>query len=82
LVSAFSLLFPWESVKTSKIGQYKGYMTEQPTYEELEERIKNLEKEADLRLSIGKKDKTARKNYTRFLKFLPYPVLLPGPYPG
>ncbi|MCP4717909.1 MAG: GAF domain-containing protein, partial [Desulfobacteraceae bacterium] len=51
-------------------------MTEQPTYEELEERIKNLEKEADLRLSLGKKDKTARKNYTRFLKFLPYPVLI------
>ena len=74
---AFSLAFPWESVKTTdKIGLYKGYMTEQPTYEELKERIKKLEEEADLRLSLGEKDKTARKNYTRFLKFLPYPVLI------
>ncbi len=51
-------------------------MTVKPTYEELEVRIKSLEKEADLRLSLGEKDKTARKNYTRFLKFLPYPVLI------
>jgi PAS domain S-box-containing protein len=51
-------------------------MTAQPTYEKLKERISCLEKEADLNRSMGEKDKTARKNYNRFLKFLPYPVLI------
>ncbi len=51
-------------------------MTAKPTYKELEEQIRRLKKEADLRLSLGEKDKAARKNYTRFLKFLPYPVLI------
>ncbi len=51
-------------------------MTARPTYEELEERIRSLEKEADLRLSQGEKDKTAHKYFNRFLKFLPYPVLI------
>ncbi len=51
-------------------------MTARPTYEQLEEQIRTLEKEADFRLSLGEQDKTARKNYNRFLKFLPYPVLI------
>ncbi|MBA3013012.1 MAG: GAF domain-containing protein [Proteobacteria bacterium] len=51
-------------------------MRENPTYEELAERVRSLEKEADLRLTSGQEDKTARKNYNRFLKFLPYPVLI------
>jgi len=51
-------------------------MTAQPTYEELKERIRSLEEEADLNRSLGEKDKTARRYYTRFLKFLPYPVLI------
>ncbi len=51
-------------------------MTAQPTYEELKKRISVLEEEATLNRSLGEKDKTARKNYNRFLKFLPSPVLI------
>jgi len=51
-------------------------MTAQPSYEDLEERIRNLEKEAELNLFLGEKDKTAHKNFNRFLQFLPYPVLI------
>jgi PAS domain S-box-containing protein len=61
---------------TGTIMRLKVFMTEKPSYEEMEERIKFLEKQADLRLSSGQKDRIARKNHKRFLKFLPYPVLV------
>lgn len=51
-------------------------MNKRPSYEDLELRIKNLQSEL---LSARKKDeitKDARKNYKRFLKFLPYPVIV------
>ena len=51
-------------------------MTEKPSYEELEERIKILESQESLRFSLDKKDRIAKKNHKRFLKFLPYPVLV------
>jgi PAS domain S-box-containing protein len=51
-------------------------MKTKPTYEELLERIRILEGQADLRGAQWEKDKRARKNYTRFLKFLPHPVLI------
>ncbi|OQY51438.1 MAG: histidine kinase [Desulfobacteraceae bacterium 4572_89] len=51
-------------------------MAEKPSYEELEEQIKILEKQSDLRLSMENKERIARKNHKRFLKFLPYPVLV------
>ncbi len=49
---------------------------EKPNYQELEEQIQILEKEADQGSAARKNDRIARKNYQRFLKFLPYPVLV------
>lgn len=51
-------------------------MTGKPSYEELEERIRILENQEDLRFSLYQKNRIAKKNHKRFLKFLPYPVLV------
>ncbi|MBU1344589.1 MAG: GAF domain-containing protein, partial [Proteobacteria bacterium] len=51
-------------------------MVQTPTYQELELRIKALETNAQKTKGILKITRTARRNYKRFLKFLPYPVLV------
>ncbi|MBU0463897.1 MAG: PAS domain-containing protein, partial [Proteobacteria bacterium] len=56
-------------------------MVQNPTYEKLELKIKILEKEALEKESQEAKEtnqitKSASRNYKRFLKFLPYPVIV------
>ena len=51
-------------------------MIQNPTYKELELRIKALEKESLKSEETEQVNRTARRNYKRFLKFLPYPVLV------
>ncbi len=51
-------------------------MSSKPTYQELEKRIKSLELDASLRNQEDGLNAQARKNYARFLKFLPVPVLV------
>ncbi len=47
-----------------------------PTYEELEKQLKRLEKDALKNHESKKITRAARKNYKRFLRFLPYPVIV------
>jgi len=47
-----------------------------PTYKELELMIEDLEKEASKTRKALQITTEARKNYKRFLKFLPYPVIV------
>ncbi|MCD4721589.1 MAG: GAF domain-containing protein [Desulfobacula sp.] len=51
-------------------------MVRKPTYKELELRIKNLEKKSLETKETAQDTKDAARNYKRFLKFLPYPVLV------
>ncbi|NOX35024.1 MAG: PAS domain S-box protein [Deltaproteobacteria bacterium] len=51
-------------------------MIRKPTYEELELKIETLKKEAKKARSKNQATRTASKNYKRFLKFLPYPVIV------
>jgi len=51
-------------------------MVKKPTYDELELRIKTLERQVLDAKKIKKSTRAARKNYKRFLRFLPYPVVV------
>ncbi|WP_300462525.1 PAS domain S-box protein [Desulfobacula sp.] len=51
-------------------------MVQKPTYEELESRIKTLEKEALEIKEADRETRIASRNHKRFLRFLPYPVLV------
>ena len=51
-------------------------MVRKPTYSELKLRIKALERENQKTGKIKQTTRAARKNYKRFLKFLPYPVIV------
>ncbi|MDA8136483.1 MAG: PAS domain S-box protein [Desulfobacteraceae bacterium] len=50
-----------------------------PTYEELILRIKELEKLSQRTKEAFQITRTARRNYKRFLQFLPYPVMVRDP---
>ncbi|MFA5903668.1 MAG: PAS domain S-box protein [Desulfobacula sp.] len=50
-----------------------------PTYEELILRIKELEKLTSRTKEAFQITRTARRNYKRFLRFLPYPILVRDP---
>jgi PAS domain S-box-containing protein len=50
-----------------------------PTYEELTLRIKELEKLSQRTKEAFQITRTARRNYKRFLQFLPYPVMVRDP---
>ncbi|WP_299982615.1 GAF domain-containing protein [Desulfobacula sp.] len=51
-------------------------MVRKPTYKELELRIKDLEREVLKVEEAEQINRTASRNHKRFLKFLPYPVLV------
>jgi PAS domain S-box-containing protein len=51
-------------------------MVQKPTYEELEFRINTLEREALETKKADQETRIAGRNHKRFLKFLPYPVLV------
>jgi len=51
-------------------------MVRKPTYKDLEIRIKALEKESLKSEKAEQSTRTAKKNYKRFLEFLPYPVIV------
>ena len=51
-------------------------MIQNPTYEELKFKIKALEKESLDTKETNQVTKEASRNYKRFLKFLPYPVIV------
>jgi len=51
-------------------------MVQKPTYEELELKLKNLEHKVLKAQKAGQEIKETAKNYKRFLKFLPYPVIV------
>ncbi|MCD4678662.1 MAG: PAS domain S-box protein [Desulfobacula sp.] len=51
-------------------------MVQKPTYEELALQIKTLKKEAQKTRKDTQITQKDRKNYKRFLKFLPYPVIV------
>lgn len=51
-------------------------MVQKPTYEELELKIQSLERETSGHKKTSQSTKTAAKNHRRFLRFLPYPVLV------
>ncbi|MCK5162769.1 MAG: PAS domain S-box protein, partial [Desulfobacula sp.] len=51
-------------------------MVQKPTYEELALQIKTLKKEAQKTRKDAQIIQEDRKNYKRFLKFLPYPVIV------
>ena len=53
-------------------------MAQKPTYEQLEQRIKELETKLNSRKNRDHQRRKARQNYRRFLQFLPYPVLVIG----
>ncbi len=51
-------------------------MEGKPTYEQLERKIQKLEKELAIKNQSQKDENFSRKRHQRFLKFLPYPVLV------
>ncbi|MBU8848810.1 MAG: GAF domain-containing protein, partial [Desulfobacterales bacterium] len=51
-------------------------MIQKPTYKELELKIKDLEKEFRKTEEAEQINRTAKRNYKRFLRFLPYPVIV------
>ncbi|MBK5102019.1 MAG: PAS domain S-box protein, partial [Desulfobacteraceae bacterium] len=51
-------------------------MTKKPTYEELEERVKDLEREAVERKRAEEALRKSERRYRRLLDFVPFPVAL------
>ena len=51
-------------------------MTQKPTYEELELKIKGFEQTFQNAAKVDQDAKEAARNYKRFLHFLPYPVIV------
>lgn len=51
-------------------------MTQKPTYEELDLKVKALEQDMAGAEETREVTRAAKKNYKRFLRFLPYPVLV------
>ena len=51
-------------------------MVQKPTYEELESRINTLEREALETKEADREIRIASRNHKKFLRFLPYPVLV------
>lgn len=50
-------------------------MIQKPTYEALESKVKVLERDATQSKETKQTTRAAKRNYKRFLRFLPYPVL-------
>ena len=51
-------------------------MADKPSYKELEERIRELENENRTIREAKRSSRIVRKRYKRFLRFLPYPVIV------
>jgi len=51
-------------------------MIQKPTYEQLELQIKTFEKQIENAKDSDQSTRDARRDYKRFLQFLPYPVLV------